>query len=130
MGILRFGRSHSQKPSDMGIPCNPNPNSNPNRQGNMTRVLGMGMPISLYHLIENCMSGASGACVSDLARKPHRRERLRLSHSMNAILTSLWHETYSGMKVISVSYNLPLRDPKYPCMSWARTRTFCGLVYK
>ena len=33
----RFGHPHSQNPSDMGIPCNPNPKPNPNRQGNMRR---------------------------------------------------------------------------------------------
>ena len=27
----RFGHPHSQNPSDMGIPCNPKPNPNPNR---------------------------------------------------------------------------------------------------
>ena len=30
-----FGHPHSQNPSDIGIPCNPNPN--PKRQGNMRK---------------------------------------------------------------------------------------------
>ena len=31
----RFGLPHSQTPSDMGIPSDPNPNLNPDHEGNM-----------------------------------------------------------------------------------------------
>ena len=34
---LLFGHPHSRNPSDMDIPCNPNPIPNPNRKGNMRR---------------------------------------------------------------------------------------------
>ena len=49
----RFGHPHSQNSNDTGIPCNPN--LNPNRKvmwegdAYITRVLGMGMPISLQY---------------------------------------------------------------------------------
>ena len=33
----RFGHPYSQNPSEMGIPCNPNPDPNPNSKGNMRR---------------------------------------------------------------------------------------------
>ena len=32
-----FGHPHSRNPSDMDIPCNPNPIPNPSRKGNMRR---------------------------------------------------------------------------------------------
>ena len=34
---LLFGHPHSRNPSDMDIPCNPNPIPNPSRKGNMRR---------------------------------------------------------------------------------------------